>query len=321
MSSYSMFEVIVSNIEPISSRIKRFTLVNKHPDPLPSFTGGSHIFVQMQIGGKLLSNAYSLLNSPFEQQHYQIAVQREADSKGGSDYLHDQVAIGDTLTISTPNNLFALSKDTSKHLLIAGGIGITPFMAQLHELHQWQHHYHLHYCVPSEQHNGFQQQLLQSSFADHVSCHTSSLGSRLDLESLLAATPPETHIYVCGPARLNQAVLQIATEQGFSPNQLHSEAFTTDDLNGGAFTLVLARSGVELQITEEMTILQALENSKAATVESLCREGICGTCETRIIEGEADHRDHYLTEEERQAQQTILVCCSRAKGQRLVLDL
>lgn len=321
MSSYQMFDVIVTRIESITAQVKQFTLVNKQPLPLPAFTGGSHIIVQMQAGDKQYSNAYSLLSSPFENQHYQIAVQRDPHSKGGSEHMHDCVAIGDTLTISTPNNLFALSPNASKHLLIAGGIGITPFMAQLHELHQQRQRYHLHYCFRSEEHNAFQQQLLQSPFIEHVSCHVSSLGSRFDLSRTLADIEPGTHIYVCGPQALNDAVFQYAAKLGIDPSYLHSEAFAAKSTSGGAFTLVLARSSVELLIEEDMTILQALEKSKAAKVECLCREGICGTCETRIIEGEADHRDQYLSDEERAAQQTILVCCSRAKGQRLVLDL
>jgi ferredoxin-NADP reductase len=321
MSSYQIFDVVVSDIESITAQVKRFTLTDKHQQPLPAFSGGSHVIVQMQHGEQQFSNAYSLLSSPFETHAYQIAVRRESPSKGGSDFMHDQLKIGDTLSISTPQNLFAIAPQASKHLLIAGGIGITPFMAQLHELHYNDRRYHLHYCFHDEQQNAFQTQLLQSPFAEHVSYHVSSQGSRLDLARLLTDVEPGCHIYICGPQALNEAVFQAAAKQGIGVERLHSEAFAIDSSAGGAFTLVLARSGIELQVEENMSILQALENSKAAKVECLCREGICGTCETRIIEGEADHRDQYLSNEERDAQQTMLVCCSRAKGKRLVLDL
>lgn len=321
MSSYQMFEVSVIAIEPITAQVKRFTLADPQGRPLPAFSGGSHIIVQMQRGERRYSNAYSLLSSPFDLQQYQIAVRREPYSKGGSAFMHDNLRIGDTLTISTPNNLFALAPEAEHHLLIAGGIGITPFMAQLHDLHQRGQGYRLHYCFHSEEHNAFQSQLETSAFAEHIHCHISSQGSRLDLAHLLADVEPTTHIYVCGPPALNEAVWQTASALGIAPARLHREAFSAATSQGGAFTLVLARSGIELEVAEGVTILQALENSKAAKVECLCREGICGTCETRIIEGEADHRDQYLSEEERAAQQTLLVCCSRAKGKRLVLDL
>jgi len=321
MSSYRMFDVRVIEIETITAQVKRFTLADPMQRPLPAFSGGSHIIVQMQQGEQRYSNAYSLLSSPFDLLHYQIAVRRESPSKGGSNFMHNNLQVGDTLTISTPNNLFALAPTAEQHLLIAGGIGITPFMAQLHELHQRGQRYRLHYCFHSEEQNAFQAQLLTSPFAEHVHCHVSTQGSRLDLARLLADIEPATHIYVCGPPALNDAVLQAASAHGIEKARLHREAFAVTDSQGKAFTLVLARSGIELEVAPEMTILQVLENSKAAKVECLCREGICGTCETRIIEGEADHRDQYLSEEEREAQQSLLICCSRAKGQRLVLDL
>lgn len=321
MTRYQMFDVSVSDIESVSAQVKRFTLVEQQQRPLPAFSGGSHIIVQMKDGEQCYSNAYSLLSSPFELGHYQIAVRRESPSKGGSDFMHDRVRIGDTLTISTPNNLFALATEAKQHLLIAGGIGITPFLAQLYELQQNDRRYHLHYCFHSAEHNAFQQQLMQSPFADHISYHISTLNGRLDLARTLADLEPGTHIYVCGPVALNEAVYQAAAALGIDANNLHSEAFAATTTAGGEFTLVLARSGTELRVPEDMTILQVLENSKAAKVECLCREGICGTCETRIIAGEADHRDQYLSEEEREAQETLLICCSRAKGERLVLDL
>ncbi|WBL74447.1 PDR/VanB family oxidoreductase [Serratia liquefaciens] len=321
MSSYRMLDVRVIEIETVTAQVKRFTLEDPTQRPLPTFSGGSHIIVQMQQGEQCYRNAYSLLSSPFDLHRYQIAVRRESPSKGGSDFMHDRVKIGDTLTISTPNNLFALAPTAEQHLLIAGGIGITPFLAQLHELHQRGQRYRLHYCFHSEEHNAFQTQLQASPFAEHVRYHISSQGGRLDVTRLLAEAEPDAHIYVCGPSALNDAVLQAAAALGIAPTRVHREAFAAANSQGGAFTLVLARSGIELEVAPNMTILQALENSKAAKVECLCREGICGTCETRILEGEADHRDQYLSEEEREAQQSLLICCSRARGPRLVLDL
>lgn len=321
MPHHHMFDVSVIDIESVTAQVKRFTLADRQRRSLPAFTGGSHIIVQMQDGKHCYNNAYSLLGSPFDRSHYQIGVRRESPSKGGSHFMHDRVKIGDTLTISPPNNLFALNSAAKQHVLIAGGIGITPFMSQLHELERNAQRYHLYYCFHDEKQNAFQSQLMQSPFADHISYHISSLDGRLDLTRVLTDIESEAHIYVCGPASLNEAVFKTATALGIAPHRIHSEAFSINNSTGNAFTVVLARSGLEVAVSEDMTILQAVENSKAANVECLCREGVCGTCETRIIEGEADHRDQYLSDEERNAQQTILICCSRAKGKRLVLDL
>ena len=295
MSDYQMQEVRVSRIETITAQVKRFTLTATSGEPLPAFQGGSHIIVQMRDGENLYSNAYSLMSSPFDTSAWQSAVRLEEASKGGSRYLHQNVKPGDTLTISTPNNLFALAPQAQQHLLIAGGIGITPFLSHIPEL--------------------------EHSSVDRIHLHLSSAGTRLDLSRLLADIEPGTHIYTCGPAVLNDAVREAASLHRLDSNTLHFEQFALEDKSGDAFTLVLARSGREFVVPEEMTILQVIENNKAARVECLCREGVCGTCETTILEGEADHRDQYFSDDEKASQQSMLICCSRAKGKRLVLDL
>ncbi|PSH14271.1 ferredoxin--NADP(+) reductase [Yersinia pseudotuberculosis] len=321
MASHQMFDVVVSKIEVIKSDVKRFTLTAGSDRPLPVFEGGSHILVQIPLGERNLSNAYSLMNSPFETHRYQIAVRCSEHSRGGADFMHHHVKVGDKLRVSGPNNLFPLVPEAQRHLLIAGGIGITPFISQLYELERRQDHYHLHYCFRRCDDNAFQSELENSAFAKHLSCHISSQGSRLDVARLLVDCEPDTHIYTCGSVSLNNAVKTAATQRGIPQTYLHFEQFTAENQRGGEFTLVLARSGVELNVGCDMTILQAIENSHAAQVECLCREGICGTCETAILEGEADHRDRYLTDEEKKSQKSILICCSRAKGARLVLDL
>lgn len=321
MSEYQMREVQVSQIETITAHVKRFTLTAASGDPLPAFQGGSHTIVQMRDGENLYSNAYSLMSSPLDTRTWQIAVRLEENSKGGSRYLHQQVKPGDTLTISTPNNLFALEPQAQKHLLIAGGIGITPFLSQIPELESAQAQWQLHYCSPSPENCAFHDELKQHRQADRIHLHLSSEGTRLDLARLLADVEPGTHIYTCGPAVLNDAVRSEAARHGLDNNTLHFEQFAVEDKSGDAFTLVLARSGREFVVPQEMTILQVIENNKAARVECLCREGVCGTCETTILEGEADHRDQYFSDDEKASQQSMLICCSRAKGKRLVLDL
>ncbi len=146
MSDYQMFEAVVRDVEQITPLVKRFTLVSPTGAPLPAFSGGSHIIVQMQDGEQRYSNAYSLMSSPLDTTSWQIAVRLESPSKGGSRFMHQRVRPGDTLTVSTPNNLFAIEPQARKHLLIAGGIGITPFLSHIPELEQRQADWQLHYC-------------------------------------------------------------------------------------------------------------------------------------------------------------------------------
>lgn len=236
MSDYQMQEVRVSRIETITAQVKCFTLTATSGQPLPAFQGGSHIIVQMRDGENLYSNAYSLMSSPRDTRAYKIAVRTEEASKGGSRYLHQNVKPGDTLTISTPNNLFALAPQAQKHLLIAGGIGITPFLSQLPELEQSQTQWQLHYCSPSRETCAFHDELMQHPSADRIHLHLSNAGTRLDLARLLADVEPGTHIYTCGPAVLNDAVREAASRLGLDSNTLHFEQFAVEEKGGDAFT-------------------------------------------------------------------------------------
>lgn len=319
---YEMFNVRVTAVEQATPLIKRFTLARDDGAAMPAFTGGSHIIVQMQgADGSQFSNAYSLMSDPRDTRSYQIGVRLEEQSKGGSAFMHQQVEVGSTLTISSPNNLFALDPTAGRHVLIAGGIGITPFLAQLHELEGGDTDYELHYAFRSPEHGAFQDDLLSGPHAGRTRFYIDSLERKLDLAALCAGLTDDAHLYVCGPKPLIDAVIATAAKAGIAEQRVHWEQFAATPATGAAFTVVLARSGQELLVEEGMTILQAIQKSKAANVECLCREGVCGTCETRIIDGEAEHFDQYLSDEEKAAQQSLMVCVSRAKSARLVLDL
>lgn len=319
---YEMFNVRVTAVEQATPLIKRFTLARDDGAAMPAFTGGSHIIVQMQgADGSQFSNAYSLMSDPRDTRSYQIGVRLEEQSKGGSAFMHQQVEVGSTLTISSPNNLFALDPNAGRHVLIAGGIGITPFLAQLHELEGGDTDYELHYAFRSPEHGAFQDDLSSGPHAGRTRFYIDSLERKLDLAALCAGLTDDAHLYVCGPKPLIDAVIATAAKAGIAEQRVHWEQFAATPATGAAFTVVLARSGQELLVEEGMTILQAIQKSKAANVECLCREGVCGTCETRIIDGEAEHFDQYLSDEEKAAQQSLMVCVSRAKSARLVLDL
>lgn len=323
-NTYQTLKVRVARVERVTPLIKRFTMKAIEGGTLPPFTGGSHVIVQMQDGSRQYSNAYSLMSSPEELDSYQIGVRRQEQSKGGSAYLHDKVAEGDTLTITTPNNLFGLSNEARHHVLIAGGIGITPFMSQLHELRRRGASHELHYAFRSDEHGAFRDELAslaQSSAGAQVHFYVDSQGQKLDLTGLLSGMPNDAHVYVCGPAPLIDAVRDAAQTVGIGVNRLHWEQFAAPEQAGDAFSVVLAKSGKTVEVGAGESILKAIERDGTVPVECLCREGVCGTCETRILEGEALHFDQYLSDSEKTAQRTMMICVSRARGNKLVLDL
>lgn len=323
VNKYEMFSVKVVGVEQETPLIKRFTLVREDGLALPAFTGGSHIIVQMrEAGGRQYSNAYSLMSDPAVTRHYQIGVRLEEKSKGGSAFMHQRVEVGSVLTISTPNNLFAIDPGAQRHVLIAGGIGITPFLAQLHELRASAADYELHYAFRSPEHGAFSADLMAGSHAERAHLYIDSEGKMLDIKALIAGLDDAAHLYVCGPRPLIDAVIETARQFGVADNRVHWEQFAAATSSGhGAFSVTLARSGCELWVEEGMSILQAIEKAKVASVECLCREGVCGTCETQILQGEAEHLDQYLSDDEKVAQKTMMICVSRARGASLVLDL
>jgi ferredoxin-NADP reductase len=321
MEQHETIAVRVVEVEQVTPLIKRFRLAAVDSGPLPPFTGGSHVIVHMQDGDKTYRNAYSLMGSPADTATYQIAVRREERSKGGSAFMHERVEAGSVLALSPPGNLFALAPGARRHVLIAGGIGITPFLSQLHELQASGADYVLHYACRSPEHAAFAEELLCGPHRERVQLYVDSLAQSLDARALLASLDDDAHVYVCGPAPLVDAVVAAAQQRGLPQQQVHREQFAATRASGGAFTVVLARTGQEIAVAEGVSILQAIEQQSSVQVECLCREGVCGTCEARIVDGEAEHCDQYLSAAEKAAQKTIMLCVSRAKTARLVLDL
>ena len=316
--------VTVKQIDQINPAVKRFTLVAVDGGFLPAFSGGAHILVHMQQGEQRLTNAYSLMNSPAHSDQYQIGVLLEDAGKGGSRYMHTQVKVGDTLQISAPKNLFGLAYNAHRHIFIAGGIGITPILSQLEELAIRQADYQLHYAFQNSKRGPFGEELAQGQHNARTTLYEKEAGQRMDVEAILAQADAHTHIYVCGPTRLNEAVLAAAKKRQIAPEQLHTELFgaaATEAGGNGEFVVTLAKSGKEVVVAPGTTILAALEKCGVSDVPFLCRSGVCGTCETTILSGEADHCDQYLTQEEKAANKTLMVCVSRARTAKIVLDL
>lgn len=304
-----------------------FDLVGTDGGDLPRFEAGAHIDVHVPDGP---IRQYSLCNPPSERHRYRIAVQRNAGSRGGSAGMHDAVREGSVLQISAPRNHFALARDNVTHLLIAGGIGLTPLLCMAEHLAREGTPFSLHYCVRSRARAAFFEHIAGSRWADRAQFHFDDCdpAQRIDLDALLGSPRPDLHLYVCGPQGFMDAVLGRARSSGWTDERLHCEYFAAaaaavaqaNSCDEAAFEVRLARSGRVVTVPADRTVIQALARA-GVDVPVSCEQGICGTCITRVLEGEPDHRDLYLSPDEQARNDQFLPCCSRAKSRTLVLDL
>lgn len=312
--------VACKSIEAID--IATFELVGVDDRPLPAFSAGSHIDVHLPNG---LTRQYSLCNEANEVHRYLIGVLRDPGSRGGSQSLHDAVGEGDVLHISAPKNHFPLAHDAKHSVLVAGGIGVTPILCMAERLALTGASIEMHYCTRSPGRTAFRDRIAASAFAEKVKFHfdDGDAGQKLDLTTLLATMQPGVHLYVCGPKGFMDWLLNAARAAGWPADQLHYEFFGAEVVKSeddASFEVKLASSGKVVQVSKEQTVVQALA---AAGIEVLtsCEQGVCGTCLTRVLEGEPDHKDMYLTLEEQAANDQFTPCCSRSKSRLLVLDL
>lgn len=289
---------------------------------LPAFSAGAHIDVHLPGG---LVRQYSLCNTPGETHRYRIAVLRDAGSRGGSATVHDQLQVGTVLNIGAPRNLFELDPSAPHHLLLAGGIGITPLLAMAEQLAAQGGGFTLHHATRSRERTPFVAQLASAPYADRVHHHFDDgpAMQKLDLAATLRSAPAGSHLYVCGPTGFMEAVLAEGRAQGWDEARLHREYFAaapTGTAGDGGFELELASSGRVIPVAADQTALAALL-AAGLDIPMSCEQGVCGTCLTGVKSGVPDHRDQYLTPEERAANNQFLPCCSRASSARLVLDL
>ena len=302
--------------------IVSFELVPCEGESLPAFAAGAHIDVHMGDG---LVRQYSLCNDPCETHRYLIAVLKEPSSRGGSRAMHETIKVGDVLSISEPKNHFPVEAGARRHLLLAGGIGVTPILCMAQALAVQGADFEMHFCTRSADRTAFRERIARSRFAGRVQFHhdDGAQEQRFDIGRRLASAQPGEHLYVCGPKGFMDAVLSAARASGWPQSQLHYEFFAADvgrtDSDRG-FEVELARSGRVIAVRKEQTALQALMDA-GVEVESSCEQGVCGTCATRVIGGIPDHRDLYFTPEEHAANDQFTPCCSRARTERLVLDL
>jgi vanillate O-demethylase ferredoxin subunit len=301
--------------------IVAFELARPDGAALPAFSAGSHIDVQLPGG---VTRQYSLCNDAAEQHRYRIAVLRDPASRGGSNAMHDRVKEGDTLTISEPRNHFPLVH-AQKTLLFAGGIGVTPLLCMAQRLAAIGAEFEMHYSTRSPERTAFRQEIAGSAFASRVQFHhdDGDAAQKLDLPGVLGQPAPGTHLYVCGPTGYIDFVVNTAKGLGWPAEQIHLEYFgaAAQDTSGDrAFQVKVASSGATYEVPAGETVVQALGRHGIEVMVS-CEQGVCGTCITRVLEGECDHRDMYFTDEEKAKNDQFTPCCSRAKSALLVLDL
>ncbi|WP_050463702.1 PDR/VanB family oxidoreductase [Herbaspirillum autotrophicum] len=284
---------------------------------LPAFAAGSHIDLHLGNG---VVRSYSLLNPPTEQHRYVVGVLNDRNSRGGSRYVHEQLRVGTTLTISAPRNNFPLDESAAHSVLIAGGIGITPISCMLNHLRSQNKSAELLYCARSRAEAAFSATLLaQPDVSGHFD---NERGAPPDLRAYLASKPRDAHFYCCGPTPMLNAFEAICAELDL-PN-VHIERFAAaeqvDAVQSDEYVAELARSKKVISVPAGKSLLDALLDA-GLDVEHSCREGICGACETKVLEGEPEHRDGVLSKSERASNKTMMVCVSGCKGRRLVLDL
>jgi ferredoxin-NADP reductase len=293
-----------------------------HPEnqDLPRWEPGAHIDLILSDG---LSRQYSLCGDPGDRGVWRVGVLLDPNSRGGSRHVHENLQLGTAVRVRGPRNHFPLV-DAPRYRFIAGGIGITPIMAMVAEVQRAGGDWTLLYGGRTKASMAFADELAER-YPDRVTVWPQDKRGLLDLDSLLEDPEDNTLVYCCGPEALLGAVEQHCAH--WPPGVLHIERFaaktpTADEAAAALehFEVVCQRSGITLEVTSDQSILEVVEEANIPIMAS-CYEGVCGTCETRILEGTPDHRDSVLTDSEKAAGEVMLVCVSRSRTERLVLDL
>ncbi|PMS16717.1 flavodoxin reductase [Trinickia dabaoshanensis] len=305
-----------------AQNVQSFELVDPAGRDLPRFTAGAHIDVHVP-GGNV--RQYSLCNSAAEHHRYLIAVMRAEPTRGGSKAMHDEVNEGDLIEVSAPKNHFPLAQSEGRALLVAGGIGITPILCMAEHLADAAADFNLHYFARSASRAAFLDRIKRSSFSDRARFHFSQdeRQQRLRLASLFDTHDAQTHLYVCGSEAFTNAVVKVALEKGWGEDRIHRECFSADPRGRAGnveFDVTIASTGRTIRVPADKSVLAALADH-GVHIATSCEQGVCGTCVTRVLEGEPQHRDLFLSDDERRRNDRFTPCCSRANSRTLVLDL
>ena len=311
--------VRVTEVVEVNELVKRFRFERIDGEMMPTFSGGAHTVVEMNDNGIRRLNPYSLMSSPNDRMGYSISVRRDDEGRGGSLYMHKHVKPGMEMVLSNPVNLFSLDLRARKHLMIAGGIGITPFLAQIKQLAASNGNFELHYSVRTPSLGSYVDELT-TQHPSRVHVHYDDQKQLIDIDQLLDGQPIGTHIYVCGPKGMIEWVRAKAKAAGWPREVVHYEEFLAPE-SGKPFEVKLALSNKVIQVGEHQSLLEPIEAS-GVDAPYLCRGGACGQCETAVIgyDGKFLHHDHWLTAEEHASGEKIMPCVSRFEGKTLVLD-
>jgi vanillate O-demethylase ferredoxin subunit len=307
----------VASVEPLAEGIAAFELRAAGGGVLPPFTAGAH--VDLHLPNRMI-RSYSLVNPQEERDRYVIAVKREDAGRGGSRLVHEALRPGVAIEIAGPRNNFPLAEDAPHSLFIAGGIGITPILCMVRRLRALGRSWALIYCARTRRQAAFADSLERFGPQVRFNFDQAPGGRMLDIAATVASAGPDTHLYCCGPLGMLAAFERATAER--APSQVHVEYFSpkAPPAAEGGFEVVLARAGASFRVPRGKTILDTLIEHGVDAPYS-CLEGVCGTCETRVLEGVPDHRDLVLSKEERAAGRTMMICCSGSRTGRLVLDL
>ncbi|MGW0160579.1 PDR/VanB family oxidoreductase [Mycobacterium sp. NPDC003323] len=310
-------KLVVTAIDDTVADIRTLTLTDPDSATLPAFPAGSHLVLECGP----VSNAYSLTGDGTAPEAYVISVLRcpvEAGGSGGSQWIHDELEVGDTLIASLPRSAFAPVLRARRHLLVAAGIGITPMVSHLRAARIWGRDTRLFYI-----HRPGRGAYLDivSALAGHAAIHTSRVQFIADVRAALADQPFGTHLYMCGPAQFIEQVTALAVELGWPPSRMHHEHFGSAALDPGApFTTRIASTGEEFVVDAGVSLLEALER-RGITVPNLCRKGVCGQCQIPVTAGAITHRDLYLDAEQKRAADSLMACVSRGADGTLEVAL
>jgi ferredoxin-NADP reductase len=321
--SESLMELRVRHVKWEAEGVHSLTFVDPAGKDLPPWTPGAHLEIELPSG---LVRQYSLCGDPKDRCRYKVAVLRDPAGRGGSAEIHDTVLTGKVLKVRGPRNRFELAY-SGNYILIAGGIGITPILAMSQELGDSKP-WHLFYGGRSLDSMAFRDELAILG-TEHTTFVPQDTEGILDLDAVFSRVDESTAIYCCGPEGLLGAVLAKADALGVT-DQVHFERFgaapktaeteTAAEMPTDSFEVTLERTGTTITVEPEETVLDAIRKV-IADMPSSCEEGFCGTCETRVLAGEIDHRDQILSKSEREANESMFVCVSRAKSNKIVLDL
>jgi tetrachlorobenzoquinone reductase len=316
-----VMELRVKQITYEAENINSYELVSPTGAELAPFTAGAHIDLHLSNG---MVRSYSVVNDQRERHRYVIAVNKDSESRGGSAFVHDRIRAGDIVTVSCPRNNFALNEEAEHSILIAGGIGITPLLSMIRRLGSLGRRWELFYAARTRLAAAFLDELralrLDVQVNVHVDFDDERSGRMFDIPGIIRQAPAQAHLYCCGPVPMLEAFETATADR--PADRVHVEYFQAKEAPSteGGFEVRLVRSNRTIKVDAGKTILDALLDAGIG-VSYACTEGVCGTCETRVIEGIPDHRDQFLSKEEQAASNTIMICCSGAKSSVLVLDL